>query len=573
MKRKLAAILAADVVGYSRLMSTDEAGTFAALKNFEAQVIEPTVAKFNGRIFKRMGDGYLVEFSSALDVVECALSWQAQTRAGEGAALQFRIGVNLGDVLADGDDVYGDGVNIAARLEALAQPGCIAISDDVRNQVRDRIDAPFDDLGEQELKNIPNPVRVWEWRCKRALPRRLETAKLALPEKPSIVLLPLRNLGGDEQHDFLAEGLRIDVQNALIQLSEVFIIAAGCANALRGAEPQDACDSLGVQYALHGSVRAAGNRVRVSAELLDAAQRRPVWGDRYDHDMADPFALQDQIARKILTAMKVKLVAGAQARVWDKTLKNPKALECFYKGVHAFFQMNQDEMARARSYFEAVAEIQPEVSIGATWTALSHWFDLQRGWTTSAVETRQQALRWAEKASAMADNDGQADTVLSHVHLMNRDFAQALEAGRRAVTNRPGCANANAFFANVLHYCGEQEGAIRHIKLAIRFQPLYPPFFINILASAHSALGAMDEAASAAQQAIEIAPTDIPARLVLLRTHLRQDHPELAQTVAAEIMQLDPSFSVTRFAATQYYEDSTYLESLAADLRAGGLPD
>jgi class 3 adenylate cyclase len=573
MERKLAAILAADVVGYSRLMSSDESGTHAAVKEVEASIIEPTVSKFRGRIFKRMGDGYLVEFTSAMDVVECALEWQERLRASSQSELRFRIGINLGDVIVDGDDIYGDGVNIAARLEGMAQAGCIAISNDVWNQVRSRIGVPFHDLGEQELKNIPEEVRVWEWRCKQAPPRRLQSKKLPLPKKPSIVLLPFRNLSGDEQQEFLAEGLRIDVQNALTQLSEVFLIAAGSANALRGVEPVDACTSVGVQYALHGSVRSTKSKVRVSAELLDGVEGRCVWADSYDCDLDDPFELQDEVTRKILTAMKVKLVAGEQARIWDKTLKDPKALQRFYKGVHAFFKMNQEDMLCARKYFESVAKMHPETSIGATWIALTHWFDIQRGWAESVEDSRQMAIEWAERASGMDDADGQADTVLSHVHLMNGEFTKALDAGRRAITNRPGCANANGFFANVMHFCGEQEDAIRHIKLAMRFQPLYPPFFVNILASAYSASGAFQEAAVAAQQAIELAPSDILARLILARSYVNLGQNEMAKSTAHEILEIDPNFSISRFVQTQFYRDTGYLSQVSDDLLIAGLPN
>jgi tetratricopeptide (TPR) repeat protein len=270
--------------------------------------------------------------------------------------------------------------------------------------------------------------------------------------------------------------------------------------------------------------------------------------------------------------MNVKLVAGEQARIWDKTLKNPKALDRFYKGVHAFFQMNQDDMVRARTYFQAVAEMHPEISVGATWVALTHWFDIQRGWTRTVEESRREAILWAERASGMEDNDGQADTVLSHVYLMNGEFEMALEAGRRAVTNRPGCANANGFFANVLHFCGEQEDAIRHIKLAMRFQPLYPPLFVNILASAYSANGAFEEAAEAAQQAIELAPSDIPARLVLARSLINLDRGELANSIVSEILAIEPSFSISRFVESQFYKDTTYLSKLADDLLLAGLP-
>ena len=573
MERRLAAILAADVVGYSRLMNKDEMGTLAALKACEAELIEPTVDKHNGRIFKRMGDGFLVEFASAVDVVECALAWQDQLQAKENQPLTFRMGINLGEVIAEADDVYGDGVNIAARLEALAQPGCIAISDDAYRQVRDRLDVKFHDLGEQEVKNIPQPVHVWEWQCKLALPRRLQDSKLPQPEKPSIVLLPFRNLSGDEQQDFLAEGLRIDIQNALTKVSGVFLIAAGAANALRGATPEDASAGVGVQYVLQGSVRTAGNWVRVAAELTDAAANEVVWAEQFDRTLDDSFELQDEITARILTAMNVKFVAGEQARVWHKTLKDPKALEIFYKGIHAFFRMDRDEMMRARQHFETVAKMHPEVSTGATWVALTHWFDIQRGWAQSPETSRDCAVQFAETAAAMEDTDGQAHTVLSHVHLMNQNYDEALAAGREAVANRPACANANGFYANVLHYCGEHDEAIRHINLAMRFQPLHPPFFKNILSSAYRAKNELASAISTAKQTIELAPADILARVILTSAYVRSDRHDLAKEIVAEIKNLDPSFSVTRFADTQYYRSAEFIEQFTAELRSAGLPD
>lgn len=573
MERRLAAILAADVVGYSRLMNKDEMGTLAALKACEAELIEPTVGKHNGRIFKRMGDGYLVEFASAVDVVECALAWQDQLQAKETQPLTFRMGINLGEVIAEADDVYGDGVNIAARLEAMAQPGCIALSDDAYRQVKDRLDVKFHDLGEHEVKNIPQPVHVWEWQCKRALPRRLQNSKLQQPEKPSIVLLPFRNLSGDEQQDFLAEGLRIDIQNALTKVSGVFLIAAGAANALRGATPEDASAGVGVQYVLQGSVRTAGNRVRVAAELTDAAAGEVVWAEQFDRTLDDTFELQDEITARVLTAMNVKFVAGEQAKVWHRTLKDPKALEIFYKGIHAFFRMDRDEMVRARQHFETVAKMHPETSTGATWVALTHWFDIQRGWAQSAEASRDRAGQFAETAAVMEDTDGQAHTVLSHVHLMNRNYDEALAAGREAVANRPACANANGFYANVLHYCGEHDEAIRHINLAMRFQPLHPPFFKNILSSAYLAKNELASAISTAKQTIELAPADILARVILTSAYVRSDRQDLAKEIVAEIKNLDPSFSVTRFADTQYYRSAEFIEQFTAELRSAGLPD
>ncbi len=554
-------------------MNKDEAGTLAALKQCEAEIVEPTVTRHNGRIFKKMGDGYLAEFSSAVDVVECALDWQEQVQSNDAIAMKFRIGITLGDVIVESDDVYGDGVNVASRLEALAQPGFITLSEDAFRQVRDRVDAEFHDLGEHQLKNIERPLRVWEWRCKMALPAPLKNACLPSLDKPSVVLMPFRNLSGDEEQDFLAEGLRIDIQNALIKVSGLYLVAAGTANALRGISSEDAGSSLNVQYVLQGSIRTAGKRIRVTAELTDRFAKEVVWAERYDRIIDDAFELQDEIAARILTAMSVKLVAGEQAKVWHKTLKDLKALELFYKGVHAFFQMDRDKMASARQYFEKVAKLHPEVATGPTWVSLSHWFDIQRGWTKEPETSRTLAIEWAERAVKLEDADGQAETVLSHVYLMNRQYDDALAAGQKAVGTRPACANANAFFANVLHYCGENNEAIRHAELAIRCHPLNPPFFKNVLASAYLGKGDFQSAVSAARQTIEQAQGDIPARLILTSALVRSGDENAARSVASEINNLDPTFSVRQFAAAQTYKDQGYIDQFASDLSVAGLSD
>lgn len=573
MERRLAAILAADVVGYSRLMGKDEMGTLAALKICEAEVIDPTVGNHNGRIFKRMGDGFLVVFGSAVDAVECALDWQDKLGQRNDQSMRFRIGIELGEVIAEADDIYGDGVNVAARLETLAQPGCIAVSDDTFRQVKDRLDVKFIDLGEQELKNILRPVRVWEWRSDLTVPEPLRNAKLQLPEKPSIVLLSFRNLSGDEQQDFLAEGLRLDIQSALTQVSGVFLIAMGTADVFRNATASEAGSNLGVQYALQCSVRSAGSRIRITAELMDTRTGQMVWTEQFDSVMDDTFALQDEITARVLTAMNVKLISGEQAKIWHKSLKDFKTLELFYKGIHAFFEMGRDEIVMARQYFEAVARIEPTSAIGPTWVALCHSFELQRGWSQAPEKTRELVRRWAEEAVDKEDADGQAQTVLSHVHLMNRDYEAALAAGRAATATRPGCANSNGFFANVLHHCGENDEAIHHINLAIRFHPLNPPFFRNILAAAYRAKDEFDAAITTAKQVIESAPSDIPARLVLSSAYVKSNRIDLAKQTAAEIARLDPNFSVKRFADSQNFRDGTYLAQFSEDLRASGLPD
>jgi adenylate cyclase len=573
MERRLAAVLNADVVAYSRLMSTDEAGTLKLLKVYETGIIEPTVAKHKGRIVKRMGDGYLAEFASVVDAVECALAWQGQPTPEGDRQLRFRMGVHLGDIIAEGEDIYGEGVNIAARLEALSQPGCITLSDDAFRQVRDRVSAEFHDLGEQEIKNIPRPLRVWEWRCPTAVPRRLQNIKLSALDKPSIVIMPFRNLTGDPHMEYLADGFRMDIQNALVKVSGLFLIASGSAYAFRGASARDAGCTLGVNYVLEGSIRAAGQKVRVAAELAEAVSGRIIWAEQFDRTLDDSFDLQDEVTGRVLAAINVKLLLGEQAKVWHKTLKDLKALEAFYKGVHAFYQMDRDSMQRARQYFERVAEIRPEVPIGATWVAMSHWFDIQRGWSDRPEKSKELARQWAEVAASMQDADGQAHSALSYLYLIERRFDEALEAGRQAVSNRPSCAYANCFYGNVLHYCGEQDGAIHHLKLSMRVQPLHPPFYLHMLGLAYRAKGESDSAVLTAKQALELNPDDLANRILLASAYVGLGRQDLAKETAAEIQRLDPLFSVAKFANAQPYRDSGLLQKFVFDLRSAGLSE
>jgi adenylate cyclase len=573
MERRLAAVLNADVVGYSRLMSSDEAGTLRSLKAYEIRVIEPTVAKHKGRIVKRMGDGYLAEFASVVDAVECALAWQAQAAAEGDKPLRFRMGLHLGDIIAEGEDIYGEGVNIAARLESLSQPGCMTLSDDAFRQVRDRVNAEFHDLGEHEMKNIPRPLRVWEWRCPTAIPRRLQNIKLPELDKPSIVIMPFRNLTGDPDMEYLADGLRMDIQNALVKVSGLFLIASGSAYAFRGASVQDAGCTLGAKFVLQGSIRAAGQKVRVTAELAEAATGRIIWGEHFDRTVDDSFDLQDEITGRVLAAINVKLVLGEQAKVWHKTLKDLKALEAFYKGVHAFYQMDRLSMQRARQYFERVAEIRPAVPVGATWVAMSHWFDIQRGWSDMPERSKELARQWAEVAASMQDADGQAHSALSYLYLIERRFDEALDAGRQAVSNRPSCAYANCFYGNVLHYCGDQDGAIHHLKLAMRVQPLHPPFYLHMLGLAYRAKGELDSAVWTAKQALELNPDDLANRILLTSAYVGLRRQDLAEETAAEIQHIDPSFSVAQFASAQPYRDNDFLEKFVSDLRSAGLPE
>jgi tetratricopeptide (TPR) repeat protein len=311
----------------------------------------------------------------------------------------------------------------------------------------------------------------------------------------------------------------------------------------------------------------------MTAELAESASGQLLWSEQFDRTLDDSFDLQDEITGRVLSAINVKLVLGEQAKVWHKTLKDLKALEAFYKGVHAFYEMDREAMQRARQYFERVAELRPSVPVGATWVAMSHWFDIQRGWSRAPEESRALARQWAEAAASMPDADGQAHSALSYLYLIERRFEEALVAGRQAVANRPSCAYANCFYGNVLHYCGEQEGAIHHLKLAMRVQPLHPPFYLQMLASAYRAEGEFQAAVLTAKQGLELNPDDLASRIVLTSAYVGLGRQDLAEATAAEIKRMGPSFSVAQFANAQPYRDSALLDRFASDLRSAGLPD
>jgi TolB-like protein len=568
--RRLSAVLIADIAGYTKLIERDTESTVAAWQAARGDIIDPAIADHSGRVVKFTGDGFLVEFRTVQDAVKCAITMQYSLAS---SPLDFRMGINLGDIIDDGQDIHGEGVNIAARIEALANPGGICISGGVYDQVRHQLDCKYADMGEHEVKHVSDPVRVYKIITEDSARLKSEKSGISEIDKPSIVILPFENLTGDSEHDFLADGLRIDIQNALVKVSGVFLIAVGSANAYRGKPAKQATTDLGVQFALTGSVRRAGDRVRISLTLTDEASDEIVWAEQYDRQLNDAFALLDEITGNVLTALNVQLVAGESARVWHKTLKDLKSLEAFYRGLHAFFNMDQLSLNEARRHFELVAKLHPEASIGPTWVALTHWYDYQRGWTGSLDESKRLAKEWAERAAALPDTDGQAYTVLSHLHLLDRNFEAALASGRAAVSNRPNCTHANAFFANVLLYCCEHETALHHIKLAMRYSPMHPVFFKDILAAAYHALDDLDQAEAAAHSAIATDSKDLIARLILISLAVKKNETDNLARFTRDICNLEPSFSIAKFAEAQPYRNQKFLEKFVKDLHDAGLPN
>lgn len=586
MERKLAAILAADVVGFSRLVGENEAGTLAALKSHRQDLIDPEIARRGGRIFKTTGDGALVEFPSVVAAVECAAAIQRgmadrNRDRPQGQRIDFRIGVNLDEVVIDGDDIFGDGVNIASRLESIAEPGTVCITGAVFGQVKNRVDLRFEDLGLQRLKNIAEPVHVYRIDpAASGLAPRLPVSTggdLPLPSKPSIAILPFANLSGDPDQDYLADGLRLDVQAALIHASGLFLIGAAAVNQFRDAAvtPEQVGREMGVRYVLQGAMRRSGQRIRVTLELTDVAARQIVWAERYDRTLDDTFAVHDEIAAEVLKALDVKLASG-EKWLLHSTVRSLEALDPFYRGLSRFYAGTRADNAAAREMFEAVARLQPDSPVGPAYLCFTYWADAFRGWTDSTESKEQslaQAARWAERAIKAKGSNGLAHIVLASIYLLNRRHDEALATCYKAVELRPNCPTSNSYLANILHYCGRPGEAITKVHEAIRMTPVYPPWYMTLLAAAYRDSGEIGKSISAAEHGIRLSPGDRDARLILCSDYSLAGQRQQAQRLAQEIIAIEPTFSIAKYAESQPYRHDATLRRLVDSLRKAGLPE
>lgn len=566
-------VMRADLYGYGLMM-----GEHSPRRDAMMHLLEDEIRRFGGDVISTPASGLIARLKHPTEGIACAVDALEQVqRRNAGLPGKEKVLLRIG-VAADYDDLE-KAVSRASRYASLADPGGICLGPVVREHAASEHVAgviPLDTDGasdEPEVFRIP-PLQNGSAVAKPdSAPRQLRHLDIPVPDRPSIAILPFRNLSEDPDHAFLGEGLRIDIQNALVRISGLFLIAAGSTNAYRAEDPIEAGRHFGVGHVLHGDVRRAGDRARIDLQLANTATGAIEWSEQFDRTLEDIFSVQDEITAQVVTALDVKLVAGEQAKVWHRTLPDIRTLEMFYRGVEDFFRMEPAAMFNARQRFEAVHEMQSDVSIGSTWAAFSHWFEAFRHWSDDPGQSFARAGEWACKAINMEDADGQAHTVMGHVHLMGRNFDDAFETGHEAVTIRPNCTNANGFYANILHYCGDQPAAIKYIKRAIRLSPVYPPFFAGILASAYRANGQFAAAIPVAQEAISLNPDDLYARLALAASYSAEGWQSGARDVAADIMRIDPGFSVSRFAADQPYRDKETLEEYVEELREAGLPE
>jgi len=585
MERRLAAILATDVVGYSRLIRADEEGTLAALNALRADIIDPKLAEHNGRIVKLMGDGMLAEFPSVVDAVRVAVESQqalAEHNAGlpEDKRIEFRVGINLGDVVIDGDDIQGDGVNIAARLEGLAEAGGICISGSVYEQVRDRMDFKFEDLGEQEVKNIARPVRVWQWlpAVSAATATTATDAPPPLPDKPSIAVLPFDNMSDDPGQEFFADGIAEDVITALSRFRSLFVIARNSSFSYKGqaVDIKQLASDLGVRYVVEGSVRKAGNKVRITAQLIDAASGNHLWADRFDGTLDDVFDLQDQITEQIVVAVEPEIGVHERERVWRKPPESLDAWELLQRGLSHMYRANDTDRTEAIRIFREVVALDPGFAAAHAYLAYALWHSSRYGDDEDAANTATLARGEAEQAVSLNPNEPVAHFVLGRMHITVGEFEMALGDMQTAISVNPNSAWGH-FGIGLAYLLGarQAEQALPHFDTALRLSPRDPMRWrpLMVKGNALRSLGRYDEAIAFGRQACQVPGIGYLPHLHLAVTLSEAGHDEAARSAVAEAAQLHPALSIdfirNRFAEMR----ETTLNSILESVRKAGLPE
>ncbi len=586
MERRLAAILAADVVGYSRLMGVDEAGTLAALNAHREELIDPKARQYKGRTVKLMGDGILMEFASAVDAVafavevQCAMRERNQDIPDERRII-YRIGINVGDIIIEKGDIFGDGVNIASRLEGLADTGGICISGTVHDQVAGKISQAFEFMGEQTLKNIEEPVRAYRVFTGQGLSetpaggRASSALEFDPPDRPSVAILPFKSLGTDPDKDYIADGIRFGISATLVQLSGLFLVHAPVLNGYR--EKDVTAPSVGteldVRYILEGVVQQAGNRIRVTVQLTDVDAKQTILAERYDRVLDDVFQLQDEITREVISSLNIKLVANEIDRVWFGKLTSPEAVEYYYRGASHFYELNKDDNATARQMFEELYRVQPDSVVGPSYISVAHWMDAFFGWTDPSARSIEQAATWAKKAMQYEENNGIGHAVYGHLQLLDGKYDEALATCSKGAELRSSCPLAHGLLGLVLNFCGDAEAAVKSVREALQLEKVYPAWLIDILAAAYRDCGDVELSVPAAKESIRLNPQNNDARLILCSDYALTADQGQARRVADEIIASDPAFRLSTYAKSQPYKNPAMLERLIIALREAGLPD
>jgi adenylate cyclase len=581
--RKLAAILVSDIVGYSRLAAADEDRILARLRTLRSDLIDPLLAVHHGRVVKRTGDGSIVEFRSVVDAVRCAIEVQsglAERNAGlpPEKRIEYRVGVHLGDVVEESDgDLMGDGVNIAARLEGVAKPGAICLSEQAYWQVKGRLDLKVTDLGATQLKNIAEPIRVYSLEVGAPAQAKHTTApapEKSAPPRLSIAVLPFANMSGDPDQEYFADGISEEIITALSKLSQLFVIARNSSFTFKGRHvlATEVARSLGVGHVLEGSVRKSGSRIRITAQLIDASTGGHVWAERFDRDLTDIFAVQDDVTAKIVSALSLNLNPSDLRRIAART-DNIEAYDCYLRGRALWQRSAKEPNAEARALLERAVELDPKFASAHAFLSFVHNFDYINAWSASPNMSRESARASALRAVSLDEANPHTHLVMADAHLWDRRHDDALREANRALALSPSYPGVHGVLGLVLLYSGRSEEALGCFDRALALDPLFADMYMHPQAQALYQLGHYPEAAALLKRRILRKPDTDSSRVLLAAAYGQMGHFEEAREAWREALRVNPTYSLEHRRKVLPYKNPEDFEKLIDGLRKAGLPE
>ena len=587
VERRLAAILAADVAGYSRLTGLDEEGTHVRLRERLRGLADPKISEHRGKVVKHTGDGVLAEFGSVVDAVRCAIEVQ-RGMAEQNAAMpqvkriEFRIGIHVGDIIVDDNDIFGDGVNIAARLEGIAEPGGVCISDDAQRQVRGKVDFAFEDMGPQNLKNIVEPMRAWRLRMNASgsaaapIEPPVESKQaLALPDRPSIAVLPFENMSGDPEQEYFADGMVEEIITALSRFKWLFVIARNSSFTFKGKaiDIKEVGRRLGVRYVLEGSVRKASGKVRITGQLIDAATGTHIWADRFERDLTDIFALQDEVTVAVVSAIQPKLFQTEIAIAARRRPENLTAYDFYLRAMQQYYLTTREAVAEAIRLAHSALELDPRFGVIAALAGVCHMVNVVLGYAADPQFDRKEAVRLFRLALSV--DDGDPDT-LAWAALISAfiigDSESEIEMANRAVALNPNSFLAWSSRGQAYRIAGQPEEAVRSFERAMRMSPVDPRQHLTFTAMgmAFIELRRFDEAIVAGKRALRQNPSYVAAYRCLASAFANLGRDAEAREAAAHVLEFDPAFTISAWIARGGLSNAKLMNE---GLRKAGLPE
>jgi adenylate cyclase len=576
MERRLAAVLAADMAGYSRLMGIDEVGTLARLRTHRIELIDPSIAKNHGNIIKTTGDGMLVEFQSVADAVKCAVEIQARMKrrnsdVPEDGRIQFRIGINLGDIIFQDDDLFGDGVNIAARIEPLAEIGGICVTAAVYDQVADRIDVAFEDLGDKSLKNINRPIRVY-----RVVIGDPPVAGAAQPAnaqalvKPTVAVLPFANMSGDAEQEFFVDGLTEDILTELSRRHELFVISRNSSFVYKGQAVNipEVAKTLGAQYLVEGSVRKAGERLRITVQLIDTASDSHIWAEKYDRKLDDIFEIQDEVTAAIVATLPGRVEAAQHDQMKRKTPANMVAYECVLAAKILHHRSTIQDNGEAQTMIDRALELDPDYAHAHAWRACILGQTYSHHWCEDRDGTLVQIEAELDRALALDDNDADVHRILAAVYIARNELTRSRYHQERALALNPNYDLVVVQQGELLTWLGRPEEGIEWIRKAMRLNPHHPERFWSHLGKAHFAARQYAEAIEAFMR---LSATDPVHHAFLAASYGCLGDKTAASAHVARIRALDPNFDLDTYLATLHFKEVADLQHHREGLLKAGI--